>query len=452
MDYFPRIVSWNVTGACHLRCPHCYLDARRRWPGELTTEEALRLIEEMAEAGTELLILTGGEPLLRKDLPVLASHAASKGIAPVLGTTGTLIDRHKAKMLKESGVAAAGISIDSIVPAKHDAFRGIPGSWHRAVAGIEACRAEGLEVLVHTTALKMNQEEVPRLVAFANEHGARAFHLFFLVCTGRGEQLTDLSPHEYEQMLNFVLDAQDRYPEMMVRARCAPYIGRLAVEREAPIMGSAGCLAGTSYCRIAPNGDVTACPYLPTVAGNVRSSSFQEIWRSSPVLSRFRRPQLQLGGKCGGCPLSQGDEPICVGCRARAYALVGDDIAADPWCLYEPNQERAVAVNVPAAANSSSQAGVPWTEEAEERLRRVPFFIRGRVRQSAEAYVRQHGLLLVTPEVLILLRQRVYGDSSPAEAHTLAGRVPRSLNGGETLRTEETGAVKNRALTEEDFT
>ncbi|MFQ5860208.1 MAG: radical SAM protein [Dehalococcoidia bacterium] len=420
MEYRPRIVSWNVTGTCNLRCPHCYLDAGRPWPGELTTEEGLQLIDQLAKAGTELLILTGGEPLLRRDLPVLASRTAVKGISVVLGTTGTLMTHERARALKESGVAAAGISIDSLDPVKHDAFRGTPEAWQRAVNGIKACREEGLDVLVHTTALKMNYEEIPALVQFAHDEGARAFHLFFLVCTGRAEQLTDLSPQEYEGLLSFVLDAQEHYPGMMIRARCAPYIGRLAIERGAPTLGSTGCLAGTSYCRITPTGDVTPCPYLPTVAGNVRGTGFWEIWGASPVLTHFRKPRLQLEGKCGQCPFSQGEDPICVGCRARAFALKGDVLAEDPWCLYQPGHtEKVPGGNLasPAAAQTTALLNqqVIWTQEALERISRVPFFIRGRVKQSAEAYARKRGLSQVTPQVLDHLRARAYGKTRPGD-------------------------------------
>ncbi|MEE8362888.1 MAG: radical SAM protein [Dehalococcoidia bacterium] len=412
----PLIVSWNITGACHLRCGHCYLDARGRWPDELTTEEGLALIDEMAEAGTELLILTGGEPLLRPDLPVLARHAADAGIGVVLGTTGMQIDRPKARLLRESGVAAAGISIDSIDPARHDEFRGVPGAWQRAVAGMEACREEGLEVLVHTTALQMNVEEIPALIAFAHERGARAFHLFFLVCTGRGERLTDLAPAQYEVLLSQLLDAQETYPNMMVRARCAPYIGRMAAQRGLPPVSNAGCLAGTSYCRVTPVGEVTACPYLPDSAGNVRARSFTKIWESAPSLTRFRAQPLQLGGKCGACAFSQGPEPICVGCRARALALQDDAMAADPWCLHEPSTERDTqAAGTADGRETGEPAAVPWTREAEDRLERIPFFIRGRVRRSAEAHVRQRGLARVTPEVLAYLRERVSGRHGRSE-------------------------------------
>ncbi len=413
MNYRPRIVSWNITSACNLRCSHCYLDAGRRAQDELSTDEAFRLIDGMARAGTELLILTGGEPLLRADLPLLATRASGHGMAVVLGTSGTLLTRQRALDLAESGVAAAAISIDSLDPARHDAFRGVPGAWERAVEGIEACRAAGLEVLVHTTALKMNQEELPEIVRFAHEQGARAFHLFFLVCTGRGERLTDLSPEQYEQTLDFVLDAQQQYPGMMVRARCAPYIGRLAAQRGLPMVASAGagCLAGAGYCRVTPGGDVTPCPYLPTVAGTMRDGGdFEEIWEKSPVLARFRAPARELGGKCGTCRFSRGDEPVCVGCRARAMALTGDELAADPWCLYEPANDAADM----APEQSAAVAPVAWSDEARIRLGRVPFFIRGRVEKSAEAYVREQGLSEVSTTVLEHLRERAgMGPSHP---------------------------------------
>ncbi|MEK7874513.1 MAG: radical SAM protein [Chloroflexota bacterium] len=421
MEYLPRIVSWNITAACNLRCSHCYLNAAQRWPNELTTEEGLGLIDQMAEAGVELLIITGGEPLLRKDLPLLASHATGKGITVVLGTNGTLIDRETARILKESGVAAAGISLDSLEPVNHDSFRGISGAWLRAIDAIKVCREEGLDVLVHTTALKMNHKEIPALIDFAYDRGARAFHLFFLVCTGRGEQLTDISPQEYERLLAIVLDAQGRSPGMMVRARCAPYIRRLAYERGSGLAWSAGCLAGTSYCRISPIGDVTPCPYLPLKTGNVRATSFQAIWETSQHFRVLRPPHLQLTGRCGMCAFSQGTEPICVGCRARAFALTGDLLAPDPWCPYQPEREKdgmnERAASFPGQQQvSTTQPPIAWTPEAAERLGRIPSFIRNRVKQAAEVHARELGHSEVTPEVLVDLRRAAYRKAASAEA------------------------------------
>lgn len=410
--YRPRIISWNITGACNLGCPHCYLDARQPWPRELNTQEAFHLIDQMAEAGTELLIISGGEPLLRPDLASCVSRATNQGILVVLGTNGMLIDRQRAKGLKENGVVAVGISIDSLDPAKHDAFRGMPGAWQQAVNGIAACRDEGLDVLIHTTALKMNQQEISAIVQFAHHRGARAFHLFFLVCTGRGERLTDLSPPEYLSLLSLILDAQEHYPDMMVRARCAPYIGRMALERGLPLFGGAGCLAGTSYCRITPVGEVTPCPYLPMVTGSVRESPLLGIWDSSPELACFRKPQLQLKGKCGQCSFSMG--AICIGCRARAFALTGDVLAEDPGCVFQTLQSAgSETAAMPVTVYQGPPEPLPWTEKALERIGRVPFFIRGQAKQAAEAFARQEGLSQITEEVLEHLRQRAHGNQRP---------------------------------------
>lgn len=392
--YHPRVISWNVTAGCHLRCAHCYLAAGRRGQDELSTNEGLRLIDQMAEAGTELLILTGGEPMLRRDLGLLARHATDRGIAVVLGTTGTLMTEVKAKELKDSGVIGVGISIDSLDPDLHDGFRGVPGAWERAVAGIAHCRAAGLEVLLHATALPMNYHSIPEMVRFAHEQGARAFHLFFLVCTGRGEGLTDLTPQQYETALSSLLEAEKEYPDLVVRARCAPFIQRLAEERDVDHW-AAGCLAGTSYCRITPNGDVTPCPYMPLRAGNVRDASLGEIWETAPVLRQFRSPRLT--GACGDCALAQGDNPLCVGCRARAFALKGNPLESDPWCLRGPLREAAPVQMTPE-----------WTPEAIERLSRIPGFIRGRVQRAIEAHARKQGLARITPSTLEEMRRSAY--------------------------------------------
>jgi radical SAM protein with 4Fe4S-binding SPASM domain len=174
-------------------------------------------------------------------------------------------------------------------------------------------------------------------------------------------------------------------------------------------------MAGTGYCRVTPEGDVTPCPYLPTVAGNARGDrDFVEIWQSSPVLTRFRSPGLALGGKCGACRFSRGDAPVCVGCRARAFALEGDELAADPWCLYEPGEDATPDV---ISAEMAAPTAVTWSEEARTRLGRAPFFIRGRVEQSAEAYVREQGLSEVSTDVLEHLRERAGMGPSRPQAH-----------------------------------
>ncbi|MBI1965392.1 MAG: radical SAM protein [Betaproteobacteria bacterium] len=398
----PQVVSWNVTQACNLRCPHCYLGAAKRAARELSTKEGLSLIDELAALGTELLILTGGEPLLRRDLLTLARHASGSGLMVVVGTNGTLLDAHAARALKESWVRGVGISLDSLDPEKHDAFRGQKGAWNKALRAIEVCLAEGLEVALQTSVLPMNHEEVPRLAAFAREKGVRAFNAYFLVCTGRGEKLTDITPQQHEALLEELIAVQARHSgeedRFMVRAKCAPHVKRLVCERlrrgdispvaAVMLLAGAGCPAGRSYLRIGPEGDVTPCPYLPVALGNVRRQPLREIWQQPEPLQKLRR--LELRGRCGACEFR---EP-CGGCRARALAASGDLFGEDPWCTHQPAARDA----------APGRSAIAWTEEALARIAKVPPFLRSRVMQGVEAYAGARGIASITPELLIEVR------------------------------------------------
>jgi len=243
----------------------------------------------------------------------------------VFGTNGMLINDRMAKTLVEIGVMGVGISIDSLDPDKHDKFRGVPGAFASALAGIEACKRNGLQFQVHFSAQPMNYQELPAVVEWAHTLGARVLNVFFMVCTGRGEELTDITPQQYEEVLGYLVDCQDQYKDMLVRARCAPHFKRLAYEKDpnSPLtkatgyMGG-GCLAGTNYARVTPNGELTPCPYMPLSAGNVRETSFVDLWERSDVFNSFRYPQLK--GKCGDCEYTD----ICGGCRARPYVDHGD--------------------------------------------------------------------------------------------------------------------------------
>lgn len=396
----PLVVSWNVTQACNLRCPHCYLGAARRSPRELGTAEALALVAEIAALGTELLILSGGEPLLRRDLVRLARRASAFGLAVVVGTNGTLLDAAAARRLKEAGVRGVGISLDSLDPAKHDGFRGVRGAWAKALAALDACLAAGLEVALQASVLPFNYEEIPRIAAFARERGALAFNAYFLVCTGRGEKLADITREQHDVLLGELLALQARWAgadqRFMVRAKCAPHLKRLAWERlergelepaaAVMLLAGAGCPAGRSYLRIGPEGDVTPCPYLPLALGNVRARSLREIWRDAEPLGRLRR--IALGGRCGGCALRE----HCGGCRARAFARSGDLYGEDPWCTRPMTR---------AAAPSPR-----WTEEALAHLARVPAFLRARVMQGVEGYAAARGIARITPQLLAEVRGR----------------------------------------------
>jgi radical SAM protein with 4Fe4S-binding SPASM domain len=241
------------------------------------------------------------------------------------------------------------------------------------------CIRLGLPVILQTTVTEWNLEEIPDLIRFASRESAQAFNLYYLVCTGRGERLTDITPQQYEDSFTCLIEAQANYSNMMVRAKCAPHVNRIAHQRGLPFLSSAGCPAGTSYLRISPEGDVTPCPYLPLVTGNLRKESLQLIWEESVLFNELR--ELQLKGRCGACEFSE----VCIGCRARALAINGDYLAEDPWCNYQPGG------GSPLPANE-----VAWSTEAEERLQRVPSFIRSRVKLSVERYAGVKGFDTVT--------------------------------------------------------
>lgn len=398
----PRVISWNVTAQCNLRCRHCYLDASVGKPDELRTDEALRVLGEIAEVNRDaMLILSGGEPLCRPDLDALVTRAAAMGMATVLGTNGTLLSADRAHCLADRGLVAVGISLDSLVSRRHDEFRGMKGAWRVAIEGIESARRAGLEVQIQMTLNAGNVGELPQVVRFARDVGARLLTVFFLVCTGRGEGLADLSPEQYEQVLRSLA----REPEcgVMVRPRCAPTFRRvLAQTKPESILlesGAGTCMAGRTYCRITPNGGVTPCPYLPLVAGRLRERSFGEIWFAAPLLQALRKPILQ--GRCGACEYRE----LCGGCRARAFAANGEILAEDPWCTYVPGTDER-------PQPCSCEAPISWTAEAESRLEGVPAFARWKVRAAAEGYARRRGVGSVTPELLRDLRQTMRQRSS----------------------------------------
>ncbi|MBI4499223.1 MAG: radical SAM protein [Chloroflexi bacterium] len=383
MDDAPRVLSWNLTKRCNLRCAHCYLSAGEAEQGELSTEEALAVVEQAARAGTELLILSGGEPLMRQDIVQIAAHASALGVNVVLGTNGTLLTDEKVRRIREAGVQGVGISLDSVDREKHDTFRGVPGARARAVTGIRRCVAAGLPVLVQATVTPWNYHEIPDLMRFAADLGAAGFTLYFLVCTGRGETLTDITPDQYEAALACLVAAQGRYPGMMLRAKCAPQVYRVAVREGSVLAGSAGCLAGISYGRITPEGDVTPCPYLPLPVGNVQRTELADIWANSPVLQQLRAPTLS--GRCGSCEFAR----QCGGCRARVYATAGDLWGEDPFCSYHPR-------GTPTPATTP----LAWEDEATARIQRVPGFIRERVKAGVEGFARARGYPVITLGVL----------------------------------------------------
>jgi len=351
--FVPLVVSWNLTRECNLKCPHCYINATTQpLINELTTEESKNLIDQICEVSRPLLILSGGEPLLRKDVYELVRYGAAKGLKMGLGSNGSLIDGVAAKKLKEAGIETVSISLDSNIPEQHDEFRGVSGSWEKAVRAIKALRENGVLVQVNTTVTQQNYDQIDDIMSLAEKLGVENFHLFFLVPTGRGVKIADISPAKYEDMIKTAFAKAAKH-KLNVRPSCAPQFMRIAKDRGLDMrQWIRGCIAGLYYCRVYPNGDITPCPYLPIKLGNIREKSFKDIWFNSEVFKSLRDFNA-LKGKCGVCEY----RAVCGGCRARAYGLSsdfidycgdlhepaelkGDYLTEDPWCTYQPKKSR----------------------------------------------------------------------------------------------------------------
>lgn len=406
----PILVALNLTRRCNLACAHCYLDAGTRGRGtadELTTGEVRSLLDSIAELSREILVvLTGGEPLLRADVCELAAHATRQGLAVVVGTNGTLLDDRRVQTLQGAGVRALGISLDSLDAKHHDRFRGQSGAWARAVRGIEACRRNGLMFQIHFSITDANADELDAMIGFARSAGAAVLNVFFLVCTGRGASLSNVSAAVYERVLARIAVAAREEKELLVRARCAPHFKRLAMtmaeadgSAAAPGLEAAGCLAGRRYCRVTPEGELTPCPYMEASAGSVRSTELARLWAEAPLFARLRAPAL--ADRCGACEYAR----VCGGCRARPYARDGNLMGEDFLCTYEP---RGGAVIDPAT-DACARPPLSWTARAEARLGHVPAFVRNFVRQRVETHVRARGAEVVTEHDLDALAKRRFG-------------------------------------------
>ncbi|MBW7957900.1 MAG: radical SAM protein [Deltaproteobacteria bacterium] len=394
----PFLISWNVTKRCNLLCGHCYLDACELSGADaVPTDEALSYIGQIGSLSPGcMLVLTGGEPLLRDDIFQLAGRASSLGLSPVVGTNGTLLSDEIIKRLLGSGVQGIGVSLDSLTPALHDRIRGVEGAWTKTVTGIEALTRSTLSFQLQFTLTKENMSEIPAFVEFAEGAGAKAVNFFFLVCTGRGQKATDLSPAEYESALSSIAAKEEEYRgRVMVRARCAPHLVRVAGESDPDSAlfkgGTSGCIAGRGYIRISPEGFVTPCPYIPVREGSpsLREKTLSEIWENDPAFKMLRNPAYK--GRCAECEYSDS----CGGCRARALAATGDLMAEDPWCMHEPKGIKKEATAPPA-----------WSPDAEERLENIPAFIRPMIKKGLERYASNKGIKVITPELMKDLREK----------------------------------------------
>ena len=419
------LIAINLTQRCNLACGHCYLDAgtlKDGSDGELSTQEVCTLLDEIVdlddetESGT-MVVLTGGEPLVRRDLEDIIKHGAKKELAMVLGTNGALLTKARVKSLQQAGLMGAGISVDSLNPDFHDTFRGQKGSWQQTMNGIENCRQEGLSFQLHFSIMDDNAHELNDMIEFAKLSEARVINIFFLVCTGRGESFSDISPLRYEQTLKEIIKAQEKYPDLIIRPRCAPHFKRVAHQLNPEsklnqISGREGdgCIAGIHYARITHDGKVTACPYIEDSVGSIREDKFTSIWSNASDFHALREPKLT--GRCGACEYQK----LCGGCRARPIAEGNGLMDGDNFCSYVPTGE--VAIIQPLADLHQT---ISWSAEAEQRLLRIPRFIRKMIKKRAETYVAEQGEFEVTTEHLSTLSARRFGGKNPFKKYKKGG-------------------------------
>ena len=390
----PRLIFWELTKGCNLRCIHCRATATElSAPTDLSTQAARDIIDQIAEVSTPILVLSGGEPLFRSDIFQLARYGTDKGLRVALATNGTLVSKHVARMIVDSGVQRVAISLDGSDALTHDTFRGIPGAFDAAIAGFRNLKNLGMSVQINTTIARHNAHQLPAVLDLARSIGADALHTFLLVPVGCGVDIAAeqmVPPEEYERMLNWFYD-RSLEGGIEMKATCAPHYFRVVRQRRAaehrseaaaaaahaapvveepqhvPAIGptemampgstgielkpqgigrpvghpgshpsdmnamTKGCLAGTAVCFISHQGEVFPCGYLPALAGDLKKQSFADIWANSNVFNELRDTN-NLRGKCGCCEFRN----ICMGCRARAYAATGNYLDEEPFCVYQP--------------------------------------------------------------------------------------------------------------------
>jgi len=364
----PLMVVWNITQACNLRCRHCYQNSGAKpLQSELTLEEKLHAVDQMAVAGVPFLAIAGGEPLITNDLWPVLERAKHWGIHVTIATNGTLLTPERVARLMELGVKYVEVSIDSLKPEEHDRFRGQPGAWERSIQGIRNSVAAGMRTGLATCFTRQTVETVDEVVEFAISLGCRTFSHFNFIPVGRGREMVDadITPQQREWLLER-LTAHLQSGRINVIST-APQLGRACVVYAPPegifATGHAGsgqgtktmvlsryiggCGAGRCYCALQPNGDVTPCVYISSIkVGNIREKSFTEIFECD-LFSLLSNREDRLH-HCAVC----GYKSYCGGCRARALAYTGDIRAGDPGCAFnqslwdELNAEAATALPV----------------------------------------------------------------------------------------------------------
>jgi radical SAM protein with 4Fe4S-binding SPASM domain len=349
----PLLVVWNFTYNCNLNCKHCYSEAGISSETELSTEEAMKVIDQIADFGVTSLAFSGGEPLMRKDFFQVARYAVDAGLYVSLATNGTLLNKENVRKLKEIGLHYVEVSLDGANANTHDFFRGKIGSFDQTIQGLKNCLNQDICTCIAITGTKNNLKEIPHVLEMSEKMGIDRFTLFNFVPVGRGKDIVaaDPSPQEREQLLQFFNKKLSEDHKIAILST-TPQLARVALQSHSPthnniIMPLAhmeatkiskrakaladfigGCGAGRLYCAISPEGNLQPCVFMPLVVGNLKTESLADIWLNSPIFEDLRDRE-KLKGRCSRCEFKF----ICGGCRARAYSYHKDYLMSDPGCI-----------------------------------------------------------------------------------------------------------------------
>jgi heme b synthase len=353
VEFEPKWIAWEITRRCNLKCVHCRSSSGLEATGhpDFTLAEARRVLDDIASYAKPVVVLSGGEPLLRPDVFEIATYGTGLGLRMCLATNGTLVTREICGKIKGAGIKMVSLSLDGASAEVHDNFRNQPGAFAGTLNAAKLFKENGIQFLINSSFTKRNQEEIPKIYHLAKELGATAWYMFMIVPTGRGEDIMDelIAPEDYEKLLVWHYEMEKGEKDILVRPTCAPNYYRVVLQQakekgddyerrslQFSTGGSKGCLAGQLISLIDVDGNVLPCSYFPLAAGNIREKSFREIWEHSELFHDLRNFKAYKG-RCGSCEYVN----VCGGCRARAYAVTGDYMAEEPYCTYVPKKMKS---------------------------------------------------------------------------------------------------------------
>ncbi|MCX7988126.1 MAG: radical SAM protein [Thermodesulfovibrio sp.] len=350
MQFEPKWIAWEITRRCNLKCIHCRSSSEEnvKEHPDPSKDECFRILDDITSYAKPVLVLTGGEPLLRDDFFEIAEYGRVKGLRVCVATNGTLVNEEICEKFREVDIKMVSLSLDGPNEEIHDDFRKQKGAFQGTINAAKLLKKYNIPFLINSSFTKRNEKTIPKVYELAKELGATAWYMFMIVPTGRAEELlNELINHEnYEEILNWHYDMEKNEKDILVRPTCAPQYYRVIFERakkegekferrslKFSTGGAKGCVAGQLICLINVDGDVMPCSYFPISAGNIQKQSFKEIWENSKIFKDLRNFSIYKG-RCGICEYVN----VCGGCRARAYCLKNDYLEEDPYCKYIPRK------------------------------------------------------------------------------------------------------------------